>query len=93
MELLAPARAGARLVARAAFVDMRSNARFTGGSVRCRAEVDGTRLRVVVNAFRRGLATCAWRVPRAAKGAQLIGVVAVQVGDRAARRLFFREVR
>jgi hypothetical protein len=60
--------------------------------VRCRAEVEGRRLRVVTNAFKRGLATCAWRVPKAARGKTLTGVVAVQVGDRAARRLFVRRV-
>jgi uncharacterized protein YkwD len=93
VQLTTRVRAGKRLVASAAFVDLRSLARFTRGSVRCRAEVAGKRLRVVTNAFRQGRATCAWRVPRAAKGKQLIGVVAVQVGDRAARRLFMREVR
>lgn len=92
VELVTAARAGSRLVARAAFVDMRSRERRTEGSVRCRAEVDGRRLRVVTNAFKQGLATCAWRVPRSAEGKKLTGVVAVQVGDRAARRLFIREV-
>jgi hypothetical protein len=31
-------------------------------------------------------------VPKAARGKTLTGVVAVQVGDRAARRLFVRRV-
>jgi hypothetical protein len=86
-------RAGKRLEARAAFVNLRSKKRHSTGSVRCRAEIDGRRLRVVTNTFKRGLATCAWRVPKAAKGKTLQGIVAVQVGDRAARRLFIREVR
>jgi len=93
IQLESPVRAGRRLVARAAFVDLRSHARFTGGSVRCRAEVAGKRLRVVTNAYQRGLATCAWRVPRGARGKQLTGVVAVQVGAVAARRLFMSKVR
>ena len=93
VELLTFARAGARLVARATFVDMRTRARRTSGSVRCRAEVAGRRLRVVTNAFKQGFATCAWRVPRAARGKKLTAVVAVQVGERAGRRLFVRKVR
>jgi hypothetical protein len=92
VELVTSVRAGKRLVARAAFLDLRSRTRRTTGSVRCRAEVEGRRLRVVTNAFKRGLATCAWRVPKAARGKTLTGVVAVQVGDRAARRLFVRRV-
>jgi hypothetical protein len=61
--------------------------------VRCRAEIDGKRLRVVVNAYRGGLATCAWKVPVGAAGRTLVGVVAVQVGDVAVPRLFVRVVR
>jgi hypothetical protein len=86
-------RVGSRLVATVPFVDLKTRQRFIGGSVRCRAEVDGRRLRVVVNAFRGGRATCAWKVPKSAEGRKLTGVVAVQVGDRAARRLFIRTVR
>ena len=82
-----------RLVARVAFVHLDTGKPMAQGSVRCRAEVDGKRLRVVTNAFADKAAKCAWRVPRWAKGKQLTGVVAVQVGDAAARRLFVRTIR
>lgn len=85
-------KAGEPLVARVAFVNVKSKTRLTKGSVRCRALVANKRLRVLTNVFEKGYATCAWRVPKGAKGKQLTGIVAVQVGDKAARRLFFRQV-
>ena len=60
--------------------------------MRCRAEVDGKRLRVVTNAFKAQSARCAWKIPAWAKGKQLTGVVAVQIGTKAATRLFMRTV-
>jgi len=83
---------GSRLVASVTFVHLASGRPLAQGSVRCRAEVDGKRLRVLTNAFAAQAATCAWRVPGWAKGKQLTGVVAVQVGDNAVRRLFVRTV-
>jgi hypothetical protein len=62
------------------------------GSVRCRAEVDGKRLRVLANTFKGRSARCAWKIPAWAKGKQLTGVVAVQVGGVAATRLFVRTI-
>jgi hypothetical protein len=75
------------------FVDVKSKKKVTRGSVRCRALVANKRLRVLTNTFKKGYATCAWKVPRKAKGMKLTGIVAVQIGDRAARRAFFRQVR
>lgn len=86
------ARSGARFVAAVAFVRGNGNVPLTRGDVRCRAEIDGTRLRVIQNAFKDGLATCAWRVPRDAGGKRLAGVVAVQVGSTAFLRRFERTV-
>jgi hypothetical protein len=82
-----------KLSASVRFVELGSGKRFLAGSVRCRAEVTGKRLRVVANVFRGGAAHCAWRVPPWAKGKRLTGVVAVQVGRAAATRLFVRTVR
>jgi uncharacterized protein YkwD len=87
------ARAGSRLLAAVPFVQLGSKRRIVAGGVRCRAEVDGRRLRVVVNAFRNGMATCAWLVPRAAAGEPLVGIVAVQIGATAAIRRFERLIR
>jgi uncharacterized protein YkwD len=79
-----------RLVASVTFVHLATGRPFASGSVRCRAEVDGKRLRVLANTFKAQSARCAWRIPVWAKGKQLTGVVAVQVGDTAATRLFMR---
>ena len=80
----------ARLTASVAFVQLTTGRPLATGSVRCRAEVGGKRLRVLTNAFKAQAARCAWRIPTWAKGKQLTGVVAVQVGDTAALRLFVR---
>jgi uncharacterized protein YkwD len=79
-----------RLVASVTFVHLVTGRPFASGSVRCRAEVEGKRLRVLANAFKAQSARCAWRIPGWAKGKQLTGVVAVQVGNAAATRLFMR---
>jgi uncharacterized protein YkwD len=78
----------ARVVAAVSFVQMGTGRPVASGSVRCRAEVDGRRLRVLANAFRAQSARCAWRIPTWARGKQLTGVVALQIGDRATTRLF-----
>ena len=71
----------ARLTASVAFVQIETGRPLATGSVRCRAEVGGKRLRVLTNAFKAQAARCAWKIPAWAKGKQLTGVVAVQVGD------------
>ena len=83
----------ARLTASVAFVQMTTGRPLATGSVRCRAEVGGKRLRVLTNAFKAQAARCAWRIPTWAKGKQVTGVVAVQVGEKAALRLFVRTVK
>ena len=82
-----------RLHASVSFVNLADGKPFATGSVRCRAEVSGRRLRVVANVFKGDAASCAWRIPRWARGKQLTGVVAVQVDDASATRLFIRRVR
>ena len=79
-----------QLVAAVAFVHLDTGRKLTSGDVRCRAEVAGKRLRVRMNAFRSGSARCAWQIPAWAKGKKVTGVVALQIGDSAARRLFVR---
>ena len=81
-----------RLLASVSFVQLATGRPLLSGSVRCRAEVDGKRLRVLANVFKGQSARCAWRIPGWAKGRQLTGVVAVQVGRAAATRLFMRTV-
>lgn len=77
-----------RLLASVAFVQLATGKPLASAQVRCRAEIDGRRLRVLANVFKGEVARCAWRVPRWAKGKQLVGVVAVQLGQKAAIRLF-----
>ncbi len=83
---------GARLVASVMFVRLQSGRPLTSGEVRCRAEVDGRRLRVLANAFAGAAARCAWSIPGWAKGKQLTGVVGVKVGNAAATRLFMHKL-
>lgn len=84
---------GARLFASVTFVHLRTGRPLTAGQVRCRAEVDGRRLRVLASAFAGVSARCAWSIPAWAKGKQLTGLVGVKVGDAAATRMFMRQLR
>lgn len=79
-----------RLVASVTFVLLETGKPLTAGEVRCRAEVDGRRLRVLASAFQGAAAHCAWKVPAWAKGKQLTGVVHVKAGGVAATRTFMR---
>lgn len=82
-----------RLLASVPFVHLASGKPLASAGVRCRAEVDGRRLRVLANVFKASAARCAWRIPRWARGKRLVGVVAVQVGQKAAIRVFRLELR
>jgi uncharacterized protein YkwD len=84
--------AGRRFSAAVPFVWVGNGNRLTAGDVRCYAEVGGKRLRVVVNAFRDGMARCAWRVPTKTSGKRLTGVVALQLGPTATLRRFGRTI-
>ena len=59
----------------------------SSGRVVCRATLRGRTLAVVSARFLPGVATCAWRVPRAARGT-IAGVVTVRAGDLIAKRAF-----
>lgn len=86
-------RAGSKLTARVAFVDVGTGQLVTEGRVGCRAEVSGHRLRVLASALVNGSARCAWLVPVGLVGKELVGVVRLQVGTAVASRLFIRPVR
>jgi len=77
-----------RLLASVEFVQESTQRPLVTGSVRCRAEVDGRRLRVVANTFAGTEAHCAWRVPAWTKGKRVMGTVAVQAGTLVAVRSF-----
>ncbi len=81
---------GERLVASVTFVLVETGRPLTDGEVRCQAEVDGRRLRVLASAFQGAAARCAWKVPAWASGKHLTGVVGVKLGGTAAARTFMR---
>ena len=80
------------LLAAVPFVHIQTGLPLATGQVHCRAEVDGRRLRVLANVYKGEAARCAWKIPTWAKGKQLTGVVAVQIGTTAAKRLFMRKL-
>jgi hypothetical protein len=83
-------RAGRRLTAT---LTVAGSALPTAGKVTCTATVRGTRLRPIVRRYRAGAATCAWNVPPNAKGARLIGSMALAAGGRTLSRRFSATVR
>lgn len=81
---------GGRLIASVTFVLLETGQPLTEGEVRCKAEVDGRRLRVLASVFQGAAARCAWQVPAWTKGKQLTGTVGIKVGETAATRSFMR---
>ena len=49
-------------------VAFKQGARMRKGRVACHGRIDGRRVDVVVHEFRRGKATCVWRLPDEASG-------------------------
>jgi uncharacterized protein YkwD len=85
-------RAGRRFAA-PVLVRSSSGRRVTAGHVGCRATIGKRRVRVVVNAFKRGEAVCAWRVPRWAHGRVFRGLIDVRSRGGKTARIFARRVR
>jgi hypothetical protein len=83
-------RAGRRLTAT---LTVGGSALPAAGKVICTAAVRGTRLRPIVRRYRAGAATCAWNVPRTAKGARLVGSMALVAGGQTLSRRFGATVR
>jgi uncharacterized protein YkwD len=67
-----------RSFARRFAVYRRDGRRLTAGRIRCRASIGGRRLHVVSRRFRRGLATCAWRLPGTSRGKTMRAVVRIR---------------
>jgi uncharacterized protein YkwD len=86
-------KAGTKFTARIAVASRAEGTRVTTGRVRCRARAAGRLLWVGVHSFRRGLATCTFRVPHRARGSQLTGTIRVSSRGRATKRWFSRKVR
>jgi len=62
-------------------------------TVRCSARVGRTALRVAAKRWTRGLATCAWRLPKTSRGKLLRASVRVDSGGRTLTRTLTRPVR
>ncbi len=75
-------RTGARLVARVTFVRLRTGEPVTAGQVRCGAEVDGHRLRVLANVFSGASARCDWSIPRGRRASSSPASSASRSGTR-----------
>ena len=58
----------------------------------CRARVNGLRLATRGKAFAGGAATCAWRLPRRARGHIVQGAVTVRSDGLRARRRFWLRI-
>ena len=69
-------------------VAMEKGVRVRKGRVACHGRIDGRRVAVVVHEFRRGKATCVWRLPAAASGKLVNAVVVVQIGRARAKAPF-----
>jgi hypothetical protein len=63
------------------------------GTVRCSARVGRTSLRPAAKRWTRGLATCAWRLPRTARGKLLRASIRVDSRGRTVSRSLSRRVR
>jgi uncharacterized protein YkwD len=86
------AHAGHRFSARTEVVSVRTHHPVTSGQVKCDARVGRRYLRVVVNAFKRDMAACAWRVPRSLKGRYLSGRIRVRADGTWGVRRFWRRI-
>ena len=77
-----------RIVASASFVDRTTGRPLMGGSIGCRAEVDGKRLPVLARAFEARFVRCTWSLPRWVEGGRLTGAVAVRDAKASAESAF-----
>jgi hypothetical protein len=66
---------------------------LVSGKLACPARSRSRGVAAVAKVFRRGLATCVWRIPRAARGRPLAGSVTVAYGRALVRRPFAFRIR
>lgn len=66
----------------------RKGIRLEKGRVACHGRIDGRRVAVLVHEFRRGKATCVWRIPATARGKLVNAVVVVHEGRLRAKAPF-----
>jgi hypothetical protein len=66
---------------------------LVSGKIVCAARIRSRTIAAVAKVFRRSLATCIWRIPRAARGRLMVGSVAVAYRGASVRRQFAFRVR
>jgi hypothetical protein len=86
------ARAG-RLLTLRVRVSTNTGKRVLAGGLRCSARVGKTTLRARAKGWKRGAATCSWRLPRTARGKTLRASVRVTSGGLRLTRSLTRRVR
>jgi len=86
-------KAGGMLSASIAATENDTGEPFAGGSVGCRATVGGKIVSVASHSVANGVATCAWRVPKTARGKKLSGTVTVTVRGAKATKSFSATIR
>jgi hypothetical protein len=74
-----PAKAGKRYVASLAANESDTGGPVTAGTVTCAATIGTTRLAATAHSLAGGVATCAWKIPKTAKGKTLRGTVTLVV--------------
>jgi hypothetical protein len=73
-----PAKAGARFTASLAATESDTNGPVANGTVACAATVKGVRV-AATHSLANGVASCFWKLPKAAKGKTLIGRISITV--------------
>jgi hypothetical protein len=86
-------RTGKRFVAAMGVSRSDTARQLLSGRVVCAARIRSSRLAAIAAGFRRGLATCVWRIPRRARGKRMTGSVAVVYGGVSVQRKFAFRVR
>jgi hypothetical protein len=87
-----PAHAGRAFSVSLAALQNDTNAPVQNGVVTCAASIAGQRLRPVTHAVRNGVAICVWRIPAAAKGRIVRGLITLTVRGTSVTRGFSARV-
>jgi hypothetical protein len=86
-------RAGKRFLAAIRVSRSDTRGQLLSGKVACPARIRNRRLAPAATGFRRGLATCVWKIPRTARGKRMTGSVAVAYQRASVRRQFVFRIR
>lgn len=88
-----PPRAGTAFSMGLYIVRADTGERIVSASVSCRATLAGKELRVRVARFKQGVGTCAWWLPRAARGKRFRAEIAVEANNQVVQRTYSAKTR